>query len=350
MKRLLLFFLVLILMFSFSACSDEQNKNGTTKGITESENKQSEATNTFAEDGTLAIKDVIEINDELKVHFIDVGQADSILIQEANGNNMLIDAGNNSDSDFVVNYIKEQGIDSLDYIIGTHPHEDHIGGLYAVINTFNVGKIIMPKVSNNTKTFEDVLMAVKNKNLKVTSPVSGQTYELGNATFKILGPNCDVYDSLNNYSIVIYLEFGETSFVFTGDAETESENEMIKNDYDLKADVLKAGHHGSTTSSSAAFIKAIAPKYSVISVGKDNSYGHPDSIILNRLKTMNVKVLRTDESGTIVFTSDGTNLTYVTDKNIIGNSAESGGMAEIWNNDGDPGELYDNKGNLVSSK
>lgn len=461
MKKLFTLFLALILMISFSACSSEKNNlknphettignsavnsnnrnttgkfNETAKDITGPENKQAGTGDCLAE------KDEIEISGQLKVHFIDVGQADSILIQEANGKSMLIDAGNNEDADFVVNYIKEQGVDSLEYIIGTHPHEDHIGGLDAVIDNFNIGKIIMPKVSNNTKSFEDVLMAVNRKNLKITSPVPEQDYELGDATFTILGPNSDAYDSLNNYSVVIRLEFWETSFVFTGDAETESENEMLSKGYNLKADVLKVGHHGSITSSSMAFIKAIAPKYSIISVSKDNSYGHPDSIILNRLKTMNVEVLRTDELGTIIFTSNGTNLNYETNKNTnknnIENSTQSDGITEttsssdtttspgnsssdsvmienidpvneiviiknhsntdidmtgwklisvkgnqvynfpnnfilkagasitiasgnsegdlkwtnsnIWNNNGDPGELYDNKGNLVSSK
>jgi len=257
-------------------------------------------------------KEIISLG-KLKVHFIDVGQADSILIQDSGGSTMLIDAGNNEDADLVVNYLKEHGIDKLDYVIGTHPHEDHIGGLDAVINTFNIGKVIMPKVSHNTKTFEDVLTAIKNKNLKVTSPVPGESYNLGNAKFTILAPNSDNYDNLNDYSIVIKLEFGETSFLFAGDAETKSENEMIVKGFNLKANVLKVGHHGSTTSSSLPFIKAIAPKYAVISVGKHNSYGHPDSIILNRFKTLNVEVLRTDILGTIVFTSDGKNLTYTTE-------------------------------------
>ena len=339
---LLVSIFVLILATSLFACSGNQsnleNKQGVTLENSTSDNsalgnkndntsetaEKSEITQaTTSPDSTTADKDVKfdrkdetkvnEVNSELKVHFIDVGQADSILIQQSDGSAMLIDAGNNADADLVVNYLKDQGIDKLDYVIGTHPHEDHIGGLDAVINTFNIGKVIMPKVSHNTKTFEDVLTAIKNKNLKVTSPVPGQSYKLGDAIFTILAPNSDSYDSLNNHSVVIKLDFGETSFLFTGDAEKESENEMLAKDYNLKADVLKVGHHGSTTSSYSAFVKAVAPKYSVISVGKDNSYGHPDSIILNRLKTMNVEILRTDILGTIVFTSDGTSLTYTAD-------------------------------------
>lgn len=245
----------------------------------------------------------------LKVHFIDVGQADSILIQ--NGSNiMLIDAGNNSDDQAIVDYIKKLNITKFDYVIGTHPHEDHIGGLDTVINNFKVDKIMMPKVSHNTKTFEDVLLAIKNKDLKVTTPITGADFELGDAKFTILAPNSDSYDNLNDYSVVLKLIHGNNSFLFTGDAEKISEDEVLRKYKDqLKSDVLKVGHHGSTTSSSPAFIKAVSPKHSIISVGKDNSYGHPDNIVLNRLKTYG-EIYRTDQDGTIIATSDGEKITF----------------------------------------
>ncbi|MDI3545152.1 MAG: competence protein ComEC [Rikenellaceae bacterium] len=246
---------------------------------------------------------------KLVVHFLDVGQADSILIQQ-NGHNMLIDAGNNADSNFVVKYLKKQGVKKIDYVIGTHPHEDHIGGLDVVINTFEIGSVFMPKVSTNTKTFKDVLLAVKSKNMKVVAPVVGSSYNLGDAKWTILAPNSSSYDDLNDYSIVIKINFGKNSFIFTGDAEALSEQEILKKGFNLKADVLKIGHHGSSSSTSDEFLKAVSPEYAAISVGKDNDYGHPHKITMDRLKANNIPVYRTDECGTIIAVSYGEKITF----------------------------------------
>lgn len=246
----------------------------------------------------------------LQVHYIDVGQADSILILQGT-HAMLIDAGNNDDYELVYKYLDKQGIKNLEYVIGTHPHEDHIGGLDYIINNFNIGKVILPKdAKSNTKTYTDVLKAISKKGLKAINPIPDTSFKLGEAVCTILAPNSSSYEDLNNYSVVVKIEFGDNSFLFEGDAEALSEMEMVKKGYDLKADVLKVGHHGSSSSTCAKFLAKVQPKYAVISVGKDNSYGHPQKGTMDRLKSSKVKVFRTDECGNIVALSDGKNITF----------------------------------------
>ncbi|MBM7581537.1 competence protein ComEC [Caldicoprobacter guelmensis] len=250
----------------------------------------------------------------LAVHFIDVGQADSILIT-MDGAAMLIDAGNNEDSQLVVDYIKARGITTLEYVIATHPHEDHIGGMDAVIKSFEVKHIIMPKVESNTRTFEEMLKAISNKGLKITPPVPGTVYPLGKAEFVVLAPNSKRYENTNDYSVVVKLRYGGTSFLFTGDAGFESENEMVEKGYDLQSDVLKVGHHGSAYSTSKKFLQAVQPQIAVISVGKGNDYGHPAPETIQKLKQVGAKIYRTDERGTIVITSDGEKIEVFAYKN-----------------------------------
>lgn len=245
---------------------------------------------------------------QVKIHFLDVGQADSILIQDASGQNMLIDAGNNGDSDFVVSYIRGLGIDYIDVLIGTHPHEDHIGGLDAVIENFDIGKIYMPKVNHSSKTYEDVLMAIKNKGYKITAPQAGSRFDLGNAQYTILSPISKTYSDTNNYSITVKLDYGENSFLFMGDAEKMVENEIIEAGYSIQADLIKLGHHGSMYSSSDEFLDKVNPKYAVISVGEGNSYGHPDPEVMTRLEERDIETYRTDEMGTIIVESDGSQI------------------------------------------
>lgn len=261
----------------------------------------------------------------LKVHYIDVGQGDSILIQTPNGKNMLIDAGTNESSNTVTSYLSNLGITQLDIIAGTHPHEDHIGGMDAVINMFKIGKVYMPKATATTKTFEDVITAINNKGLSITTPVPGTTVDLDSSVkLEILAPNEDAYEELNNYSIVFKLTYGSKSFLFTGDAEDVSEKEMLSKGYDLKADVLKVGHHGSSSSTSDAFLSAVNPQYAVISVGKDNDYGHPAVSTMDKLKAKGIAVYRTDENGTIVATCDGTSITFNTNPGTYSGRSSSG--------------------------
>lgn len=245
----------------------------------------------------------------LYVHFIDVGQADSILIQTPSGKVMMIDAGNNNDGDYLIKYLKKQGISKIDVLVGTHPHEDHIGSMDSIIEEFEIGSLYMPKVTANTKTFSDVLQAAKAKKLSINTAKNGVAIDLGSQIdVKMLAPVENKYEDLNNYSAVIKLTYGKTSFLFAGDAEKLSEEQMLNTSEDLRATVLKAGHHGSSSSSCDDFLDAVNPLYAVISVGADNEYGHPSKSTLNRFKKRGITALRTDEMGDIVLTSDGDKL------------------------------------------
>jgi len=245
----------------------------------------------------------------LIVHYIDVGQADSILIQ-VNNKNLLIDGGNKDDGEKIIKYLKAQGVTRLDYVIATHPHEDHIGGMASIIKKFELTKFYAPKKLTNTATFENMVLALKNKKLKINEAKPGDSLNLGkNVTCQILAPNSSDYgDNLNNYSVVVKLTYGNTKFLFTGDAQKQSEKELLAKGYDLASDVLKVGHHGSSSSSTKEFLDKVQPKIAVISCGKNNDYGHPHKEILDELKKRKIKVYRTDTAGTIVFESDGKNI------------------------------------------
>jgi len=239
----------------------------------------------------------ININEDvLRVYYFDVGQADSILIVN-NGQSMLIDAGNNDDGDLVVNNLNKIGIKKLDYLVGTHPHEDHIGGLDDVINNIKVNKLMMPKTTTTTKTYEDVIDAVSKKKLKIKVPKVGETFNVGNAKCEVMSIE-DNKDNLNACSIVIRLEYNGTSYLFTGDAEKSNEQARSW----PQTDVLKAGHHGSSTSSSQKFLNQINPSLIIISCGKNNDYGHPHKETINRYNKLKAQVFRTDENGDILVT------------------------------------------------
>lgn len=243
-------------------------------------------------------------NENLKIYYLDVGQADSILIN-CNNEYMLIDGGNNSDGPLLVKYFQELGIKDFKYLVGTHPHEDHIGGLDDIVNNFNINKIYIPEVITTTRTFEDLLDSIDRKNLTFNIPQINSTFALGEATIKVIYTGTDIND-LNNASIVLKLIYKETSYLFTGDATSTTENKILNKD--IKSDVLKVGHHGSKYSSTEKFIDKVNPKYAIISVGKQNQYNHPADKTIDLLNKYNIKTYRTDEQGTILLTSDGHNI------------------------------------------
>lgn len=267
------------------------------------------AGNAAAEDVSAAASDVFRDGSTLEVHFLDVGQGDATLIRCGEAA-MLIDAGNNSWGDDVRDYLEYQGIGDLDYVIGTHPDADHIGGLDVVMEAFDCGTVIMPDYEKDTQTYTDVTDVMEEKGYELTLPQVGTVYELGEAAFTIVAPNGEYGDNANDYSVGILLEHGENRFLLTGDAEEDSEADMLDNGIDLSADVLKAAHHGSRTANTEAFLERVNPEYVVISCGEGNSYGHPHAEVLNRLREMGIGVFRTDEEGTVVATSDGAGITF----------------------------------------
>jgi competence protein ComEC len=249
------------------------------------------------------------VSGELKVSFIDVGQADSILLQQGD-KFMLIDAGNNGDVQTVKDYLTSQGVKELQYFIGTHKDEDHIGGADGVINSLKVGKVYFPKQVATTQTYKDFVTAVKNKGLSLTVPKVGEQFKLGEAAVTVLAPNSSEYEDSNDYSIVVKVTFGSTTFLLTGDAEALSEKELVASGKDLSATLLKVGHHGSLTSTSQAFLDKVNPKFAVISAGAGNKYGHPAQETMDKLKAKGVQVFRTDEQKTIIATSNGKEINF----------------------------------------
>lgn len=253
--------------------------------------------------------------ENLTVHFLDVGQADSVLLECA-GQFMLIDGGNVADSSYVVSYLENQGVKELELVVCTHAHEDHAGGLPGVLAVYPTAAVWAPTKTYDSKCFNDFLYYVNQQGLEIRIPNPGDTFALGKAAVTVLGPVTS-YAETNNTSLVLSVQFGENRFLFTGDMERDAENDMLDAGANVKADVLKVGHHGSETSTSYRFLYEVDPKYAVISVGRDNSYGHPHEEPMSRLHDADVTVYRTDELGAIVAVSDGKNITFSWEKGAV---------------------------------
>lgn len=276
-------------------------------------NNQDKIKNLFNQNNNQNQNDYINTNNDLlKVHYLDVGQGDSIFIELPNNETILIDAAESYQSEKIINYLKNLNYQKIDYVIGTHPHTDHIGGLKDIINTFEIGKIYMPKVVSTTKTYESLLMAIKDKNLKINTAKAGTSIiDTDALKINILAPNNSTYTELNNYSVVTKITYGTTKFLFMGDAEKLSENEIKEN---VSADVIKIGHHGSNTSSSIDFIKKVNAKYGIISVGLNNKYNLPKEETITNWKNSGTKIYLTSINGTITAISDGTNIKIESEK------------------------------------
>ncbi len=265
---------------------------------------------------------------KMEVHFIDVGQGDSTLIT-CDGHAMLIDAGDYSKGTAIQNYLQKQKVTKLDYLILTHPDSDHIGGAPVIITKFEIDKVFVSNYEKDNKTYLKLIQALDNKRLKYTTPKVGTQYTLGTAKITILAPNGE-YDNPNDASVALMIHNGENKFLFTGDAGEDAERDMLETDIGLSADVLKAGHHGSRTSTSGKFFEAVSPSCAVISCGEDNSYGHPHAETLNTFRMNGVKVYRTDEDGTIVAVSDGKKVTFNVPASETWKAGEPNGNGSVW--------------------
>lgn len=337
--------ILLILCMCLTACTTT-NQATSTSEKSQSDTTSGEAVQSGQEEKAAKAPDTSKPEGTLEVHYIDVGQGDATLIK-CGSHAMLIDGGNNNKGTTVQLYLKKQGVESLDYVIGTHPDADHIGGLDVIVYKYNCDTVIMPDYEKDTKTYQELVDVIHDKNMKITYPVVGEQYALGEAKFTIIAPNSNSYGgNANDYSVAILLEYGKNSFLFTGDAEEASEAEMLTNGIDISADVYKVAHHGSRSASTQEFLNAVHPKYAVISCGEGNSYGHPHAEVLNRLRSMGVEVFRTDEQGSIIASSDGENITWNCSATDSWQSGEQTESDRENSEDENPGD--ENSGNAIS--
>lgn len=263
--------------------------------------------------GTQPARNDVPLKSGMEAHFLDVGQGDCELVI-CGGESLLIDAGEAAQADGIISYIKSLGITEFTYVIATHPHSDHIGGMAKIIDAFPVKNFIAPDVEHTSKTFENMLDALERNAVEITVPSPGDVFPLGGASFTVLSPPEKEYDNLNNYSIVAKMKYGDISILFTGDAEDVVEEELLKSGFDLESDILKVGHHGSRTSSTQKFLNAVSPRFAIISCALENSYGHPDEKTHERLVKIGAELYETRFNGTIKLITDGKTIAVTTQK------------------------------------
>ncbi len=292
---------------------DNNDKDKIDNEDSESDSESGDKLQETSEESTEASQGSGKPSGKLEVHFIDVGQGDASLVI-SDGETMLIDGGNPGDSNLIYTYLKKHGIKHIDYLVNTHPHADHVGGLAGALNFATVGKAFSSETSYDSKAFESFVKYLNEQNLSISIPKAGDKFKLGGATVQVLSGRKKFNDT-NNDSIVLKVTYGNTSFLFTGDAEREAEEALVNSGANLSSTVLHVGHHGSDTSTSYPFLREVMPKYAVISVGKNNSYGHPTEGVLSKLRDADAKVLRTDMQGDIIFTSDGSSVSFTTARN-----------------------------------
>lgn len=271
---------------------------------------------------------IISGSESLTVHFIDVGQADCALL-EHDGKYMMIDGGNRDDGQLVISYLQNMGVEELEAVVCTHAHEDHVGGLPSVLAVYPTAAVYAPTKTYSSRVFDDFLYYIDQQRLEVIIPQPGDTISFGDVQVVVLGP-VKTYAETNDTSIVLKVTYGDTSFLFTGDMEVEAENDMLEywdNDDLFHVDVLKVGHHCSDTSTGYRFLNAVMPPYGVISVGTDNTYGHPHKEPMLRLKQAGVTLFRTDTMGNIQAVSDGFEVTFTWEnQNVVPEDVEYAGQ------------------------
>ena len=278
MKRLICFLLSITCLFGLGFCRSEEHESG------------------------------------LTIYFLDVGQGDAILVQ-CDGMNMMIDGGDRSHCEFLYSFLKNDlQLEHFDYVISTHPHEDHVYGLCTILSCFSVGEVYSPVTKYDQEGFKDFVKLIHKKKLSLLIPNRGDSFQLGSATVTFLSSPDDGFVE-NDCSLIVRLTYGDNSYLFMGDAETPEEETLLANNADISSNVIKIGHHGSDTSTSEALVKAVQPEYAIISVGKDNAFGHPSDTTIQKLQSLSMcTVYRTDFSGTIILTSDGKDIHIVSEK------------------------------------
>ena len=275
----------------------------------------------FLGDADTSTQDTIQSKNSeynFEIHFLDVGQGDSALVL-CDGQAMLIDGGESNDSSLIYAYLKEHSISHLDYIVASHCHDDHIGGLPGALNYATVGKALCPVTDYDSEEFDAFKKYLNKQNATITVPNAGDTFALGSSSFEIIAPQSNS-ENHNDNSIVLRFTYGDTSFLFTGDAEYTEENQILSSGRNISSTVLKVGHHGSLSSTSNSFLKKVSPNYAVISVGRDNAYGFPDQLVLDDLREANIKVIRTDMQGTIICKSNGKDVLFYVERNANANT------------------------------